>query len=231
MTTSVFPARARSATALSATRLAGLAGLLFVMVVIGQNMIRFAIAPANDASVDTIVNHYQQDRGLFIALGTSFAVGGFALAMFVAGIASRAVSAEERIWAGVATVGGAAVMVMFAAMVACEFALLVLTDRPTVSEQAVETVFVLHNAVFSALTCIIGIALVGVARTAFNAGLLPRSLAIAAPLGAALLSIGTVAGPQIAAGDFQPLMGVATLGFVVWLTVMATASIGLLRTE
>jgi len=53
-------------------RFAGLAGLLFVFVVIGQNMVRMGIAPANDSSVESIIAHYQADRELFIALGASF---------------------------------------------------------------------------------------------------------------------------------------------------------------
>lgn len=228
-TGAIAPTRGVHRTAISAARIAGISGLLFVALVIGQNIIRLAIAPANDAPVASIVDHYQNDRGLYAALGTSFAASGLALAMFIAGITSRSASEEDRAWSTLGLIGGAGVMALFSAMVACEFALLVATDRAEVSSGAVETLWTLHNSLFAVLNTMIAIALLGVGRAATRSSLVPSWLARLVPAGSALLLVGTLAGPQLAAGELQPLMGIAVLGFVIWLAVVATSGANMLR--
>ena len=101
--------------------LGGLGGIAFVAIVVVQNVMRFAIAPANDASAATIIDHFHDNRMLYSALGGSFAVGGVALALFVAAAWSRLVG-TQRTWVQVGVLGAAGIMTLFAAMVACEFA-------------------------------------------------------------------------------------------------------------
>ncbi len=210
-------------------RFAGLAGLLFVFVVIGQNMVRMGIAPANDSSVESIITHYQADRALFIALGASFAVSGAAIAFFIGGVVAKARRDADRFWSAAAVVGGAAMMACFAAVVATESALLVATDKPAPTPAVVETLWILHNGLFGVLNAMLAVALVGVSRVAAGTQLIPAWMGRIAPVGAGLLLIGTVAGPLLAAGEMKPLMGLAGLGFLTWLAVTATASFGLLR--
>src|SRR3954447_19976209 len=66
-----------------------LGGLLFVLVVLGQNLARPAIAPAHHPSAATIVSHFNDHRMLYGGLGLSFAVSGVALALFVASAWAR----------------------------------------------------------------------------------------------------------------------------------------------
>ena len=215
--------------ALPLARLSGWAGIIFVLIVLGQNVIRMAISPANDAPVESIINHYQADRSLYVLLGSSFAASGVALAFFVAGITTAAKRESARIWARIGLLGGASIMALFAVMVACEFSLLVATDRPIPTPAVVETLWILHNGTFAVLSTMIAIAMIGVSRAAVAEHLIPGVLGRIGLAGAALLAVGTVAGPQIAAGDLQPLAGVAGIGFLVWLSVVVGTSIGLMR--
>jgi hypothetical protein len=48
-------------------------------------------------------------------------------------------------------------------------------------------------------------------------------------VGSALLLVGTLAGPYIAAGDAMPLFGLAGLGFCVWLAFLFATGLRLVR--
>jgi len=210
-------------------RLGGLGGLVFVTVVIAQNVVRAAIAPANDATPASIVTHYVDDRSWYLLLGASFAASAVGLALFVGAWWGRVRRTDAPGWAGVGLLGATGIFTLFPMMVATEFGLLVTTDRARPDTAVVDALWTLHNATFQVLDTAIAIATLGVAIAAVSAGIAPRAFRWLGPVGAGLLLIGTLAGPQLAAGDAQPLMGLAGLGFLVWLALVGVTSGRLLR--
>ena len=76
----------------------------------------------------------------------------------------------------------------------------------------------------------IAFALLGLSRAAIAARMTPKPFTWLAPAGAALLIVGTIAGPTIAEGRTMALFGVAGLGFLVWLAFLIVTGIRLIRT-
>src|SRR5690242_4572669 len=89
--------RGRTTPGVASSLLGGLGGLVFVAVVLIQNVVRLAIAPANNAGAATIINHFHDDRLLYGALGASFAISGVGLALFVGAVWDRLID-EQRYW-------------------------------------------------------------------------------------------------------------------------------------
>ena len=77
----------------------------------------------------------------------------------------------------------------------------------------------------------LAIALLGLSRAGVAAGLTPRAFERLAPIGAALLAVGAIAGPAIVAGDAMPVFGLAGLGFVVWLAFLVSTGLRLVRSD
>jgi hypothetical protein len=134
-------------------------------------------------------------------------------------------------WAITGCIGAAGVMALFGVVVAAEQALSVvaMADRPSLG--AIEALWAFHDSAFTVLDLSLAIALLGLSRAGVAAGLTPRVFEILAPVGAALLAVGAMAGPSIAAGDAQPLFGLALLGFLVWLAFLVTTGLRLLRSD
>ena len=73
--------------------------------------------------------------------------------------------------------------------------------------------------------------MLGLSRAGIAAGITPTVFRRLAPIGAAMLVVGTLAGPAIAIGDAMPLFGVAGVGFLVWLTFLFTTGVRRIRTS
>ena len=92
-----------------------------------------------------------------------------------------------------------------------------------------QAIWALHNSIFSILDLSIAIALMGLSKAAVAAGMAPKAFTKLGPVGAALLILGTVAGPAIAAGDATALFAVTGLGFLIWLAFLVVTGIRLVR--
>jgi hypothetical protein len=71
--------------------------------------------------------------------------------------------------------------------------------------------------------------LLGFSRAGIADGMTPRVFARLAPVGAAMLLVGTLGGPAVAAGHAMVLFAVAGLGFLVWLAFLLATGIRLVR--
>jgi hypothetical protein len=213
-----------------ATRAAGLGALGFVTLVVAQNVVRGGSAPANDADATEVLAHYADHRAVTAVLVASFVVGGASLAVFLGGAMRRLVAGGRPGWAYTGLVGAAAVLGLFAVVVASEEALSVVAhgDQPDLG--AVQALWALHNTVFAVVQLAVGIALLGLARAGVAAGITPAVFDRLAPVGAALLAVGAAAGPFVAAGEAMPLFGLGLAGFAVWLAFLVTTGIRLVRT-
>lgn len=211
------------------TVLAGLGGLTFVGTVVVQNVIRGAVAPKNDADATTLIDYFNGHRGLEWALVVLFTVGAFALATFAAGLwSATAKGAASRTWAQLGVLGTGGIVALFSAMVACEVALGAAAQQSAVAATSVPVLWTLHNAVFSVLTLMIGIALFGWSRAATTSGVAPAWIGPVGVVGACLLALNTALAPLVTETS-SPAMAVGALGFLGWVVFVVVASLRLLR--
>jgi len=214
------------------TPLAGAGAVTFAVTVLAQNIIRGASAPANGASTAEVLTHYADHRTLTFVLIATYVLSAASLFVFLGGAMRRLVGTARKGWAFTGLFGAASVMALFTVVVAAEQALSAVATRgqPNIGG-AVEALWTLHNSVFTVLDLSIATALVGLSRAGVTAGITPKAYRRLAPIGAALLVVGTLAGPAIAIGDAMPLFGVAGLGFLVWLTFLFTTGVRMIRSS
>jgi hypothetical protein len=212
-------------------RLAGAGAITFAATVLVQNIIRGASVPGNGATTADILTHYTEHRPITFALVATYVLSAVGLATFLGGVMRRMLSSDRRGWAVTGLVGSTCIMSLFAIVVAGEQALSVTAQRSQPNLGAIEGVWTLHNSVFTILDLSIAVALLGLSRAGVAAGITPRVFTRLAPVGSALLLVGTLAGPSIAAGDAQPLFGLAGLGFLIWLAFLTTTGLRLVRSN
>lgn len=210
-------------------RLGAIGGLAFVVIVVCQNVGRFAIAPANGAGATEIIDSLTKHRALYEAMGGSLALSGVALAIFLGAAWHRLAAEEARPWAQMGFLGGTGIFAVFPLMIASQFALLAISHGAAPDSGAVTALWALHNGIFAVLDLSIAIATVGFSLAAVRAKLVPAAFAWIGPVAGLFLLLGTAAGPQITAGDAQPLMGLAGLGFIGWLALLVFCSAGMWR--
>ena len=212
-------------------KLTGLGGLAFAGVVLLQNIIRGGTSPANGATTAEVLTHYTDHRAITFVLIATFVVSGTGLAIFLGGAMRRLMATERRGWALTGFVGATGIMALFAVVVGAEQALSVVATHTQPNIGAIEALWALHNSVFTVLDLFIAVALLGLSLSGIAAGITPRVFGRLAPLGSALLLVGSFAGPSIAAGDAMPLFGLAGIGFIIWLAFLATTGIRLVRSR
>ncbi|HEX2786071.1 MAG TPA: hypothetical protein VHN36_21035 [Ilumatobacteraceae bacterium] len=212
-------------------KLAGIGGLAFAGIVLLQNIIRGGTAPANGASSAEVLTHYVDHRAITFVLVATFVLSGVGLAVFLGGVMRRLMATERRGWALTGFVGATGIMALFAVVVGAEQALSVVATHTQPNIGAIEALWALHNSVFAVLDIFIATALLGLSQAGIAAGITPRAFGRLAPIGSALLLVGTFAGPAIAAGDAMPLFGLAGIGFVIWLAFLTATGLRLVRSQ
>src|SRR4051794_508679 len=213
------------------TRAAGWGAVTFAVTVIAQNLIRGATAPTNGASAREVLSHYADHRSVMFVLAGTYVVSGIGLAVFLGGAMRRLLAGSRRGWALTGLVGATSVMTMFALVVAAEQALIVAAHMDNPDLGAIQALWALHNSIFTVLDFSIAAALLGLSRAAVADGMTPRPFTFLAPIGAAMLLVGTLGGPAIAAGQAMVLFAVTGLGFLVWLAFLLVTGFRLVRSE
>jgi hypothetical protein len=208
---------------------AGLGGLAFVALVVLQNLARGATAPPAGAPVAEILAHYASHRAVEQALLVTFVLGAAGLALFVGGALDRLARAGAGGLAQTFLLGAGGIVALFAAMVATEVALLAATARPGPDPAVVATLWTMHDGLFAILATMIAIATLALAVAGARTGLVPRAFRWLGPAAAALLTLGTIAGPQVAAGGARWATALSGIGFLGWLALVTAASLRLLR--
>ena len=219
-----------SRTADLSTRAAGWGALTFAFVVIAQNIIRGASAPGNGASAARVLSDYAGDGAIPIVLAATYVLSAVGLTLFLGGITRHLLATSRRGWAIFGLVGALGIYAVFALVVAAEQALSVAAHMHNPNLGAIQALWALHNSIFTVLDVSIAFALLGLSRAAIAARMTPKPFTWLAPAGAALLIVGTIAGPTIAEGRTMALFGVAGLGFLVWLAFLIVTGIRLIRT-
>lgn len=170
-----------------------------------------------------MLTHYVDHRAITFVLIATDVVSAAGLFAFLGGAMRLLVGSTRRGWAFTGLFGAASILALFTVVVAAEQALSAIATRgqPNIGG-AVEALWTMHNSVLSALDLSVAAALLGLSRAGIAAGITPTVFRRLAPIGAAMLVVGTLVGPAIAIGDAMPLFGVAGVGFLVWLTFLFT---------
>ncbi len=203
-------------------RAAGIGALAFVAIVVLQNVIRGASAPANDATGQEVLSHYADHRAITVVLAATFVLSGVGLAIFLGGAMRRLLAGDRPAWAYTGAVGAIGIMAVFAVLVGIEEALSVVATSSAPNVASIDALWALHNSVFTVLLLSVGLALLGLGRSGVAAGITPAAFERLAPAGCALLALAAAAGPFIAAGDAMPIFGLGAIGFVIWLAFLVT---------
>ena len=221
----------RSATGDLSARAAGWGALTFAVTVIAQNLIRGATAPGNDASPAEVLSHYSGHGAVSYVLAATYVVSGIGMAVFLGGVTRPLLAGGRPGWAVTGVVGATCIMAVFALVVAAEQALTLAAHMDTPSIGAIQALWALHNSIFTILDLSIAVALLGLSRATTAAGMTPKAFARLAPIGAAMLLVGTIAGPAIAVGHAMALFAVTGVGFLIWLAFLIVTGIRLVRAE
>jgi hypothetical protein len=210
-------------------RTAGIGALVFAVIVVLQNVLRGASAPANDATGREVLAHYADHRAITVVLAATFVLSGVALALFLGGIMRRLLAGDRPGWAYTGAVGAIGIMAVFAVLVGTEEALSIVARGSEPSVASIDALWALHNSVFTVLLLSVGVALLGLGRAGVAAGITPRAFDRLAPVGFVLLALAAAAGPFIAAGEATPVFGLGVVGFVIWLAFLISTGRRLLR--
>jgi hypothetical protein len=210
-----------------AGRYAGIGGLVFVVVLVVQNLLR-AKAPGFDAAPGAVSDYFLHHRAAaLIPLGL-FPIEMLALFAFVAGVWTTVSRGPDRWWATMGILGAAAIASLFAIVNIIEIVLTAKAENLAHSPVVVEALWAVHGAAFGLDLAAIAVALVGLSRAATASALVPGWLGAAVLPGAAFLLIASVF--TVALTNGGPWLALGLVGFVLWLLFMVASSISLLRT-
>ena len=218
--------RTQATQAAALDRLAGTGGLVFVAILVVQNIIR-AGAPGFDAAPAQVSAYFLDHRAAALVPLGLFPLGLLALFPFAVGVRARAQQEESRWWASVGVLGAATIAALFAVVTITEIVLTARAAQLASSTAVVQALWTLHAAAFGLDLAAIGVTLLGLSRAAASVPLIPAWLAIAALPGAACLL--TAAVFTVALADGGPWLALGLAGFVVWVVFAITASVSLLR--
>jgi len=208
-------------------RVAGVGAVGFAALVVVQNVVRGS-APLPGDEMSEVVSYFGDHRATMVALLLTFVASLCCLVSFLGGVARRLLHSQRRGFATLGLVGAATVIAMFSGVVASEQALSVVARTSDPDRGAASALWALHNSIFTVNLLFIGLALVGLSRAGIAAGVTPRWFGPLAPIGAALLAGGTVAGPFIAAGDAPGVFAVSVIGFMTWLLFLVSTGVRLI---
>ena len=209
-------------------RLAAAGGILFVVGLIVQNVLRSS-EPAGDAQPAKVAAYFVGHRAETLVPLLLFPVGLVALLMFVAGVTARSAEggATGRWWGRVGGYGTLAIVSLFALVNVSDIALAARPHQLAGSPVFVEALWKLHSAAFALNFAAIAVTMLGLGEAAGAAGLVPRRLVIATRIGSLCLFIPSLFETAVVNGS--KILAVALVGFIVWVVFVVTASVGLWR--
>lgn len=217
-------------TVASSALLTGISGLVFVLLVIIENVFFLRAAPLADASSDEISTFYAgNETQVAIALAL-VALNIPILLSFAAGFVARLARAADGVMPVSGRVGyaGAIGMAAVFAAVSATHAVLVANADALGSEPVLtQMIWDLHSALFAFNSVVLGTALAAFAWAGREMRLTPGWFGyVGLAGGAALIFSGAMVVPGM---DGSPLALVGLFGFLFWLFWLAFASIQLLR--
>jgi hypothetical protein len=214
--------------AVNADHVAGWLGVGFAALLVVQNALRAAGAPANDAPASDVLRYVDSAQGTLSILLALFVPGLLALFGFVSGLLARARRlGYDSAWSTFGLIGVILIGGMFAASNAIEAALVASAPQLAADPSLVSLLWHFHTATFALNFAAIGAALLGLSRVSLAIGLISRPVALLALVGAGLLFAGAIPVVSVAAGSAW--FYVALPGFGLWIVWLVATGVGLIR--
>jgi hypothetical protein len=204
----------------------GVGGLVFISTVIVQNAIR-ASAPGDGASAATVIHFYATSRTATFVLAALLPLGAAGLAAFVGTLCSRLWKHGSRASVLAGMLGAAGIFAMYSMLVATDLGLAGYVHRGGAEAGVVSALWVTHNTVFGVLLVAIAVALAGLSASAAAAGFVAGPWKQIGALGALALAVTGAATPALV--DGSKIIALGLVGFLTWLTFVATCSVTLVR--
>lgn len=215
---------------LNVDRLAGWSAIGFAVLLVIQNALRSAGAPANDAPAGDVLAYLASAQGTLAILLALFVPGLLALFGFISGLLSRARRMGiETPWSTFGLIGAILIGALFSASNAIEAALVAMAPQLASDPTLVSFAWHLHTAIFALNFAAIGVALLGLSRVALAARLIPGPVAVLAAIGAVILFAGAI--PVTAVTSGSAWFFVAFPGFALWIVWLAATGVGLVRAD
>jgi hypothetical protein len=205
-------------------RLAGAGGLVFVVLLLVQNLVR-ASGPSFSATPATVTAYFADHRVAALAPLALFPLGLVAILCFAAGIRSRARGTNARWYADLGALAVVVLAGLFSLVNIVEIVIAAAGTNLTAAPQLIQALWTLHSAAFGLNLAAIAASLAGLSQAARGAGLIPRWLALLALPGSACLFAAAVGTVAIAEGARWIYLGYA--GFAIWAIFLIVASLTL----
>jgi hypothetical protein len=213
----------------SVTGWAGLGGLIFLSLVVLQNVLTATSNPPNDASAQQILVFAHDGAWKIQLLFITYVIGFPALFTFVGGLSGLAVKRDPRA-ALPGRIGQYSIVVaaVLIGLINVAQVTLVAASGDLAADLAlVRTLWAVHNAIFTLNFVAVAGALFGLGRAAAISGIVPVWMGNVSLAGA--LALVASALPIVAEVHGSPLLGLGLAGFLCWLVFLAVAGLSLLR--
>ena len=209
--------------------LAGGAGLVFLALIVMQNVIRPALGPGNVASAEELSVLTHADAWSVHLFMVAFALGFPAVIAFAEGVARWCIRKDPR--TGTLAGMGRASVAVIAALIAVVNAIQVVlvAGRDHLAPSTAELLWTVHTAVFTLNMIAIGTALLGLGLAAVRAGLIARWMGPVTAVGGSLLIVAAM--PAVPVVQGSAWLAVGLMGFVIWMLFLAVTATALLRRD
>jgi hypothetical protein len=213
----------------SAEQLAGAGGLVFLVLVVIQNLLKAATNPANSASAAQIIRFAHHDAWTVDVLVVTYVIGFPCLFLFAAGLSRLCsdLAPQSEIWGRVGRSSVAVIAVLFGFVNILQIVIVASRSELAADPALATTLWAFHNAVFTLNLLAVGGALLGFGRAASLAGIVPRRIGQLAVAGSLLLAV--AAAPAVAEVHGSNVLAIGLIGFLCWLVLLTTTSVRLLR--
>ena len=211
------------------TRWAGLGGLVFLVLVVVQNLLKASTNPSDTATAAQILTFAHRDAWSVHLLFVTYVIGFPALFAFAAGL-SKLAARRNPMAALPGRIGQysvVAVAVLFGLINVIQVTLVAARPQLVSDPVLVHTLWTMHNAVFTLNLVAVAGALFGLGRAAVISGIVPGWVRPVSLAGALALAVSAL--PIVAEVHGSNLLGLGLAGFLCWLAFLAIAGTRLLR--
>jgi hypothetical protein len=212
-------------------RLAGIGGLVFLVLLVVQNLLKATTGPANSATAAQIVHFARSEAWTVNLLVVTYVLGFPCLFLFASGLSLRCseLAPASEIWSRLGRYSVCVIAVLFGLVNIVQVVIVAARKELAADPALALTLWALHNAIFTINLLAIGGALLGLGRAAALAGLIPRWLGKLTIVGAALLAFS--AAPAVAEVHGSKILALGLVGFICWLMLLGIAGVRLMRTS
>lgn len=212
-------------------RVGGIAGLTFIALVVGTNIpIGASGKPAGEATVSEIAAYFSEYDTISLVASYTGPLIWLALPLFAIGVlvATRDTAGKANPWAIAGVAGAVMQNGLFSLVIATDVVLATRADSLAALPQFTQTLWDIQHAFFALNGASLALALSGFAMAALTSRATSRWFAGLGLVGAFVLMVSAT---QSSAAISGPPVIIGFVGFIIWVTWIASFSVKLLRTQ